>query len=188
MGEFDELKKQAMKKLSAAKKEKLADEPAIELLDEINAKRDYFTSSSCYGRIMLINFAGEKGRANFVERWHRTVSFDEVKKALDNANGVIWLRMEPLILHVSCRDVGAAAKLLRAKDRAGIKRGGIFNIADGRVQIEIEGTQRVEALVKASGVQVVSDDYVNNIVSIANERFKRNERDWEKLRREVKKL
>ncbi|NYZ79734.1 hypothetical protein H0N95_00615 [Candidatus Micrarchaeota archaeon] len=185
---FEKYKESSMKKLNDAKREKLVDEPAMALVDEINAKKDYFTSSSCYGRVMLINFAGEKGRANFVERWHRTVSFDEVKKALDGANGVIWLRMEPLILHVSCRDVESAGRLLRAKERAGIKRGGIFSVANGRVQIEIEGTQRVESLVKVGGTQVVSDDYVRNIVKIANERFERNARDWEKLRSEIKKL
>ncbi|MEM0372524.1 MAG: hypothetical protein QXO69_01645 [archaeon] len=185
---FDALKKNAMKKLEKAKRDNLADEPALALLDEINSKQDYFTSSSCYGRIMLINFAGEKGRANFIARWHRSVSFDEVKKALENAKGTIWLRMEPLILHVSCRDVESAACFLRAKDRAGIKRGGIFSVSEGRVQIEIEGTQRVEALIKMNGEQLVSDDYVKKIVGIANERFSRNAHDWEKLHCEIKKL
>lgn len=185
---FETFKKSSMKKLEDAKREKLVDEPAMALVDEINEKHDYFTSSSCYGRIMLINFAGEKGRANFVERWHRNVTYDEVKKALDKANGVIWLRMEPLILHVSCRDVDAASRLLKAKWSAGIKRGGIFSVADGRVQVEVEGTQRVEALLKVNDVQVVNNDYVNNIVKIANERFKKNVIDWEKLRKEIKKL
>ena len=185
---FKERKTKALYSLEKAVNEKLADEEAIPLLDEINSKKDFFTSSSCYGRIMLIRFLGEKGKSNFVKKWHRKVSFEEVKEELNKADGLIWLRMEPLILHVSCRNVESADLMLKAKETAGIKRGGIFNIQEERVQIEIEGTQRVEALLKKDGRIIVDDEYIDNIVKIANERFDKNVLDWEKLFSEIRKL
>ena len=98
-----------------------------------------------------------------------------------------WLRMEPLILHVSCRNINAADRVLRAKTRAGIKRGGIFHIAPNRVQIEIEGTKRVEALLKTNDRLIVNKEYIQTIVKLADTRFLENARDWKKLEKELEK-
>ena len=158
------------------------DEPALGLIRKINGQKDMFTSSSCWGRIMLIDFAGEKGVSKFRGKWHRTVSFGEVKEALETAEGKqIWLRAEPLIIHVSCRNIQAAKKALEIKEKAGIKRGGIFSMTEDRIQIELEGTQRMEALVKIDGRIIVNDALLKKFVDIANNRLKKNEKDWVKI-------
>jgi len=186
---FDKLKKHNLQKLAYAIEKKEVDKPAQSLLKIINAKKDFFTSSSCYGRILLIDFVGIKGKSKFIARWHRKVSFSEVKKALINSFGKqIWLRMEPFILHISCRNLLAAKKILKIKNKLTFKRGGVFHITDNRVQVELEGTQRMEALVKIGNKQVVSDSLLKKLVQVANERFAKNSKDWNKLKKEIKNL
>jgi tRNA wybutosine-synthesizing protein 3 len=178
---FLKQKANAMQKLSRATKAGEVDEPVVGLLGTINALPDCFTSSSCWGRIMLIDFAGQKGVSKFIARWHRTVSPEEVMKALETARGEqVWLRAEPFILHISCRDMKAAEKIIKIKNKAGIKRGGIFYIGN-RVQIELEGTQRAEALVKEGERLLVDETYIRKLVGICNDRIRKNERDWMKL-------
>lgn len=189
MEKFELFKAKAMKGLADAKEKKLVDEDAMPFVDEINEKNDYFTSSSCYGRIYLIDLPSrKKNESLFIEKHHRKVSFDEMRKALNEYDGKIWFRQEAFILHVSCKDVDSARKALEAKTRAGIKRGGIFNIKEGRVQIEIEGTQKIDCPVKDGKKILVSDEYFNHLVNLANEKIENNVRDWERLRFEFKKL
>ena len=51
---FFEAKKSALNKLDQAMIEKKVDSSIIPLLDIINKSDDYYTSSSCAGRIVLI--------------------------------------------------------------------------------------------------------------------------------------
>lgn len=182
MVSFDAAKQTAMGKLAKAAEKGEVDEPVRPYLKKINAHPDYFTSSSCYGRTLLIEIHGpRKIDSKFIARWHRPVRPGEVIKALAAADGVIWLKFEPMILHVSCRDINAAQRILDVKKECGMKRGGIFNIAPGRVQIELEGTQRLATLVKEGAKQLVDDAYLKKLVSLCNERFENNEQTWKKF-------
>ena len=189
MDKFEHYKAKAMKGLADAKAKKLVDEDAMPFVDEINEKDDYFTSSSCYGRIYLIDLPSrKKNESLFIEKHHRPVTFTEMKRGLDEHDGKIWFRQEAFILHISCRDVESARKALEAKTRAGIKRGGIFNIKDGRVQIEIEGTQKIDCPVKDGKKMLVSDEYFNYLIELANDKIENNIKDWERLRSEFRKI
>lgn len=186
---FDNSKASALQKLACAIGKKETDKPALPLLRIINSKEDFFTSSSCYGRILLIDFIGIKGKSKFIGRWHHKVSFAEVKKALLKEKGnQIWLRMEPLILHISCRNLAAAKKILDIKNKLCIKRGGIFHIAKDRIQVEFEGTKRAEALVKLGDKILLPDFAFKKLVEIANKRFEENEKDWRELKKEFARL
>jgi tRNA(Phe) wybutosine-synthesizing methylase Tyw3 len=113
------------------------------------------------------------------------VTYGEVKKALERANGKqIWLRVEPLILHISCRDLKAAKIVLDVKNKAGIKRGGIFHMGRDRIQIELEGTQRLESLVRLGDCVLVDDKTLRKLVKIANRRIERNKKDWAKIEKQ----
>jgi len=189
MTKFETFKAKTMKKLENAKELQLVDKDAIPFLDEINAKENYFTSSSCYGRIYIMNIPNRsKKDAQFLGKWHRKVSFDEVKKVIDEYEGKMWFRMESMILHISCRDVESADKLLKVKSNAGIRRGGIFHIQPGRVQIEMTGTQKVDFPIKEGNKYLITDDYLKKVIEISNKKFDLNVEQWERLRKEAKKL
>jgi tRNA wybutosine-synthesizing protein 3 len=186
---WEQQKAAALARLADAVKAGEADRPALPLLRRINAKPGYFTSSSCWGRICLIDFAGVKGVSKFAARWHRPVTFAEVRKALASARGEqIWIRAEPYILHISCRDLASARRLLDARNAAGVKRGGLFHMGGSRIQVELEGTQRMEALLKAGGKMLVDDAYLRCTVAIANNRLRENKKDWKRLEKELGKI
>lgn len=173
---WEKMKQGALHRLQQAAEVDIVAKP---LLDFINSRADYFTTSSCYGRIVLLDFRGKKAPERFVARWHRPVNLEEVKTALRNASGTIWLRAEPFILHISCRDLDAAKTVLAVKNDAGIKRGGIFHIGR-RVQIELEGTARAEALVKWNR-HSVDDEYLKKMIKICNARFEKNAADFSRM-------
>jgi tRNA wybutosine-synthesizing protein 3 len=185
---FPQYKQSAMQKLQEAKDKKEVDEDAIQLLDILNEKENYFTSSSCYGRIHLIYSANySKKDSKFVGKWHRKVSFEEVKEVLEKEKEPLWFKMEPFILHISCRTTEDAEKILKIKQNLGVRRGGIFATKDGRVQIELEGTHKIDCPVKV-GDYVIDDDYLKILIKEANERFEKNQKVWESLEHEFKLL
>ena len=184
---FDDLKAEALRKLGIANQNKEVDEQVIPILEIINSKDDFFTSSSCYGRIYFMDVSKSKKDSRFLAKWHRKVSFEEVKKELDKAEGNVWFRFEPLILHISCRDIESAKKIIEIKTRL-IRRGGIFQISDNRTQIELIGANRVDLPVKENNQILVTDEYLEKIVETANSKFEDNEKLWGKLENEFTQL
>ena len=186
---FDDIKKELLSLLENARNEGVVDEGANQYLDLINSHPDYVTSSSCYGRIILIDLPSYKKRdSEFLWKQHNTVSVDDAWNALQSAEGkFVWLKADPLILHVSCRSVDAANALLKTKSAAGMKRGGIFSIADNRVQIEFEGTYRMSLPVKKDGGLLVDKDYFSLLIEQANEKFEKNEDMWKRFTAEFSK-
>jgi len=180
---FDEIKAELLSLLKNAKGEGVVDEGVIPYLNMINSRPDYVTSSSCYGRIILIDLPNYTKRdSKFLYKWHREVAPEEVWEALQEADGkLVWLKADPLILHVSCRDIEAANQLLKIKAAAGMKRGGIFSIAPNRVQIELEGTYRMELPVRKEGKLLVGKEYTEFLIGQANNKFRKNQDMWERL-------
>lgn len=186
---FDKIKKELLGLLENAREKGVVDDEVNEYLDLINGHPDYVTSSSCYGRIILIDLPNySKKDSEFLYKWHGKIGVEEAWKALQEAKGqFIRLKMDPLILHVSCRDIDAADRLLKVKNAAGMKRGGIFSIAPNRVQIEFEGTYRMEVPVKKEKV-LVDKDYFALLIEQANDKFDKNAEMWERFANEFRKL
>ncbi|MCK4328081.1 MAG: hypothetical protein KAW41_06490 [Candidatus Diapherotrites archaeon] len=180
---FDDIKRELLRLLENARKKGVVDAEANPYLDLINSNPDYVTSSSCYGRIILIDLPNyTKKDSNFLWKQHNTVSVDDAWAALQSAEGkFVWLKADPLILHVSCRDIDAANALLKVKACAGMKRGGIFSIAENRVQIELEGTYRMEVPVKKEGESLVDKNYFSLLIENANAKFEKNAAMWERF-------
>jgi tRNA wybutosine-synthesizing protein 3 len=185
---WDQVKSNLLAGLENARKEMVVDEGVNKYLDAINAHPDYVTSSSCYGRVVLINLPDKsKKNSEFVGRWHHEVDGEEVWKALEETDGEhVWFKVDPLILHISCSGIDAAKKVLEAKMRAGMKRGGIFHIADNRVQIELVGTHGMELPIKTEKI-LVSKDYFSLLIKEANLKFRKNAKTWERFINELEK-
>ena len=175
---FEIYKKNSMHKLKTAMQNGLVDEDVKSLLKTINNNPNFFTSSSCSGRIVLMRDPDEsKIDSEFIAKWHREISFDELKTTLEKTQGNVWLRMEGFIFHISCRDINSAKRLLELKTRIGLKRGGIFHIKPDRIQVELENTPHLTIPLKHGDSQLVNDDYLKLIVAEANSRMQRNAED-----------
>ena len=138
---------------------------------------DYFTSSCCSGRIMLIDLpkGEDKLGSRFHRKWHRTVAFNELWVGLnDESQGEVWFKQEPFILHIGCPDLERAQKVLQAMKKTGLKRGGIMFAAEGKWMLELMGTQNLAVPVKKGAKVLIERDYLKHLLQRANEKLKKN--------------
>ncbi|MCX6748397.1 MAG: hypothetical protein NT076_02230 [Candidatus Pacearchaeota archaeon] len=153
---------------------------AIEsLCEKINLKKEYYTTSSCAGRIVLIKALKEKAEDVFLFKTHEKISFSQLKKALASVKykGLIYFKQETCILHVACKDLEGAVELLNKAKFAGWKRSGI--IASGKRTIcELMSTEKLELPITNDCKLLVDEDYLKLLVKEANSRL---ERVWEKI-------
>ena len=150
-----------------------ADDDIVGLIELLNGFDDYFTTSSCSGRVILICIPeiGAKEEAEFIAKWHREVSKDEVLKAIGmwkDVDGELWLMSQSPILHVSCASIEKAKQLLSLAIASGFKYSGIKSITMKRVMVEIMSTERMDVPVGKGGVIFCSEPYLDFIVSKAN--------------------
>ncbi len=187
--EFGFLKEKAMRRLEKAKKEGEVDEDVVPLLDFINSQPGMFSTSSCSGRICVM-FVPSKSKkdAEFVGKWHHETTIDKVLKTINSKRGELWFKMEPFILHVSCKDLETARKVLEAKNNAGVKRGGVFSIKPDRIQIELRGTQWMGFPVKKDNDLLMTEEYLEEAVSVANKKLRLNAEQRERFFKELRKV
>ncbi len=121
-----------------------ADEEILHLLNRINSFPDLVSTSSCSGRVVLLDTPGlpEKGKCCFYRKWHRKVNEKEVDEAvnLHDGDSIIWFRVEPFILHISAKNMSSALSFLDLARSLGIRRGGIQSKGVHAINIEIQGT------------------------------------------------
>ncbi|MBU2560777.1 MAG: hypothetical protein KKD17_00630 [Nanoarchaeota archaeon] len=158
-----------------------------DLCDLINSKPDYYTTSSCSGRIVLIKFpkSGRKNEAEWLFVSHDAAGFYNMKNELGTLpEEEVWFRFEPFILHVACRTVDDAGRLLRLAQDMGIKRSGIISLGSRNV-VEIIGTEHVDTIISKEGKLLVDDDYISLLIQNSNNKMKRNWDKIEKMKEEL---
>jgi tRNA wybutosine-synthesizing protein 3 len=162
------------------------DKPIIPLIDYINKLDNYYTTSSCSGRIMLLTQAEKKPDVKWLYVSHEKVTLKNIMKTLVNPpEEMVWLRQENLILHVACRTIDDANKLLKISRDIGLRRSGI--IADSNIIIvEICSTEKMDVPVSKNGKLIVSNDYIKTIVKIANEKFLKGREKLKSLEKDVR--
>lgn len=95
-------------------------------------------------------------------------------------NGVYWLRFEPFILHVCCRDLVAAAALMAAA-RSVFKNVGLQGLDGSKLIVAIWGDEGLDMpLSGPEGVPLFASDRTGWLKSLVNSRHQRN---WAKIDR-----
>ena len=178
---FDKRKNDA---LSKADKSSIGDwDPKIKgLCDKLNKSDDYYSASSCAGRVVLIKNVLKKGPGLFVLRTHEKIKLAELDKALEDYDGEEGLvyKQESCILHVACRDLDAAKALLRLAQESGWKQSGIISIGSNRVVVDLRSTEIVSFLIYDNGKLLVDEDFLKILVKESNEKL---DRTWDKIKR-----
>lgn len=155
------------------------DKDIIKIVNEINSKRDYYTTSSCSGRIVLLEKLSKKKNES---RWlfvkHNKIKSNEILKILKNKiKNEIWFKQEPLILHVRCRNSDDAIKLLNISRKI-FKRAGIISLSIRKIVVEIIGNERIDTIV-ADKDFVGDEKYLKQLIKYANSNFMENKRKSE---------
>lgn len=187
--EFRERKEKFLEKLEDAKKKKEIDEDILQVLELINSLKNYFTTSSCSGRIILLKPGKTKKDSEILFKEHLKAEYNEIlakiKELIEKGIKEIWLKVDPVILHVDCRDLESARRMLDIARESGWKRSGLMVIRPWRYLLELESTERLETIIVYDGKLLPSEEYLKILLKKANERLKRTK---EKLRRFFKRI
>jgi len=157
------------------------DKKIVSLCNRLNRNKDYYTTSSCAGRIILIMSSETKEPNLFVFRTHEKTDFRELKSALQKAKkkGNIIFQQEPCILHVACKSLESAQTLVDKAKFAGWKRSGIMATRK-RFMVEMMSTEHLELPIIKEKKILVDDNFLKILVEEANKKL---ERTWEKIRK-----
>lgn len=175
---FEMIKKHNGEEFALAMSMEKADKQILSLCAFINAQQDFFSSSSCAGRIMLLKADAIESKQEhaFHAKWHRKVKLQEllreIAKKIDEEE--LWLKQEPFILHLGARNLEGAKKLLECCRAAGIKRAGIMVAEEQKFIVEIIGTQNMSLPVKKRNKQLVDKKYLDFVLEKANGKLARN--------------
>jgi tRNA wybutosine-synthesizing protein 3 len=152
-----------------------------QLCDLINSKPDFYTTSSCSGRIVLIKLphSGRKNEAEWIFVSHDEAGVYNLKNELSSPpEESVWFRFEPFILHVAAKRIDDAKRLLDTAQSLGIKRSGIIALGN-KIVVEIIGTERIDCPVARGSRMLVSDDYLALLVENANTKIRKN---WDDIK------
>lgn len=162
------------------------DKPIVKLCERINKLENYYTLSSCSGRVVLIKDIDKKEAGMFIFRSHEKIKLSNLKKELENYKGKenLIFKMEPVILHIACRELSDADKMLVIARQCGWKNSGIMSFADSRIVLELRSTESI-ALPIFYKKLLVDEDYLAILVKESNKKL---EKTWEKIEKLEKSL
>lgn len=163
------------------------DAPIKSLCDKINKSDDFYTTSSCSGRIVAMIDQDKKGSGLFEFVSHDLVEIGTFLKGLSLSKESPGLNLkfksEPPILHVACRTLEAAESILEKARRVGWKRSGIISLGKNIV-VELISTEKIEFPLTTQGRLLVSEDFLGVVLERANNNLKKG---WVKIK-ELKKI
>lgn len=186
---FEQRKAATLASLSSSATDKspkgTLDAPIIPLLNAINSHPNYYTTSSCSGRISIFSHPVNKPKGGtWLFITHDPADLDSVLSLLffpthstpsSPTRDQLVFRFEPLIVAVECRDVESAEALVSIAVSSGLRESGVTSVKK-RVIVGIRCSLRLEVPLGESGNVLVSKDYVRFLVGIANQKLEANSR------------
>lgn len=174
--QFDKEKHIRILKKDKSKKGEI-DKKIKRLINAINKLPNYYTTSSCSGRIMLLSQAEKKHKTEWFFVSHEKIKQKEFKDAIKKIKTKkdVWFRFEPMIVHIACRSIEDAQRIVDVARFAGFKKSGIIATSK-RVIAEIRGTDFISTIVLKNGKLIADDSYLKVLVNEANKKIGRNEK------------
>ena len=153
------------------------DEPIQEIVSFINGLSEYFTTSSCSGRIYLFEdgiLNQHKRGCHWLYTTHGQPDRDRIQIAIKDSKTNACFKFEPFILHVQCLTVADAQKLQMEAVASGYRNSGISISKKGKIILAIRSTQSLEAPITFDGKCLVQPDYITYLVDVAAEKMEVN--------------
>lgn len=167
-------KKTFLSKKDKSKKGSI-DKQILKLINIINKNNNYYTTSSCSGRIVLLKTDYKKKHlSNWIISSHEIVKLNDLKDYLDNIpKDKVWFKMEPFILHIRAKTIENASDLLNLARSIGLKHSGI-NSVGRKIILEITGNQHLETIISDNNKFLITKDYLKLLIKEANKKLKEN--------------
>ncbi|XP_064138205.1 tRNA wybutosine-synthesizing protein 3 homolog isoform X2 [Loxodonta africana] len=159
--EFRRSKAQFLGKADLSRKGSV-DEDVVDIVQLLNTRDQFFTTSSCSGRILLLDggvngFEVQKQNCCWLLVTHKPCIKDDVIAALKKANGDAILKFEPFVLHVQCRQLKDAQLLA------------------------VRSTHSLEVPLSHKGKLMVTEEYIDFLLNIANQKMEENKKRIERF-------
>merc|ERR1711879_157972 len=157
------------------------DAPIVEMIDLLNNSEDYATTSSCSGRVSV--FVAKPSETKSSGEWlfitHDPIeSVDQVWEKLKDLDRfppgtLISFKFEPFIIHVMCKTLEAARQLHHITGESGFRNSGI-TVGKKKITLAIRNTILLDVPIALDGKLLVTEEYVELLVKLANEKFTEN--------------
>lgn len=185
---FSNQKKFALLRLEKALKRGEVDQAILPLIQYINSLDNFYTTSTCSGRIALLQDLGSKKENFHLNKWHREVEFSELESAIKELpyTGITWFVQESSIMHIVSRNFDGGVNLLRLALSNGFKHSGFQGLKDGRFIVEICSSERIEAPIALDGNLLVSYEYLRYLLNLANKKFSKSQLRLKKFEKVLK--
>lgn len=163
-------------------KQGFIDEDIKNLINLINKNPNYKTTSSCSGRIVLLKIPkiGKKYKAKWLYKTHKKANPKEIIKILKKEKHLHFLQ-EPAILHINCKNLESANKLLLLAHQSGFKNSGIISLKKNT--LGLRSTEKIEAPLD---IEKINTPYIKFLVEEANKKLKRTKEKINKLENNLK--
>jgi tRNA wybutosine-synthesizing protein 3 len=178
MENFNQRKKEILSKKDKSSKQSW-DEKIIPLCEKINGDENYYTSSSCSGRILVIKDCDKKGPNLFEFVSHDFVDCENFLKSLPKEKAKLNLKFkqEPVIIHVACNDLDSANELYEKAKLVGFKRSGLVSWNKNFI-LELNSTEKLEFPIIENGKLLVDEIFLKKVLDISNKNLKKG---WDKI-------
>ncbi|MBS3084425.1 hypothetical protein J4411_00750 [Candidatus Pacearchaeota archaeon] len=152
------------------------DKKIAALCEKINKSPNYYTTSSCSGRVLIMIDQMKKGAGLFIWMSHDKITPKEVRDKLENfkEKELLKFKCEPPIIHIVCKTLKDAKEILRKGQKAGFKNSGIISLSRNIVA-EIHGTEKFEFPVFKCGKFLIGDKFIRLVVEKSNKKL---EKGW----------
>ena len=172
---FQQRKQEVLAKLDKSSKGSW-DKHILKLCEKINGSLDYYTTSSCSGRILVMVDQEKKSKGLFLKVSHELVGVDFFED-LKLSKVSVKFKFEPAILHVACRDLKSAEALMKIGQRAGWKKFGAISFGRNII-IEFVGSDKIEFPLAIDKELIVDKKFLRFVLERANGNLKKG---WDKL-------
>ncbi|XP_038154702.1 tRNA wybutosine-synthesizing protein 3 homolog [Cyprinodon tularosa] len=175
---FSRSKSQNQDRLDLSRKGSV-DEDIRSVVSLLNGCEQFFTTSSCSGRIIVIDGAACSGDVHKQDCvWllvsHQKCSSEDVMCALSRSSRDAVLKFEPFVLHVRCRRLEDAQLVHSAAVNSGFRNSGITVGRTGKIISAVRSTHGLEVPLSHEGRLLVDDDYIRFLTQTANQKMEEN--------------
>lgn len=148
------------------------DKKIIPLCNKINFIPEYCTTSSCSGRIVIIKKPDKKKKQIWFFKTHEKTNFNELKNQLEKikSSDLIYFKVEPCALHVSCKNIESANKLIKIAKKSGWKKSGIS--IGKKIMAEMYSSESLEMPIK-NQQNLIDENFLRILVKEANQKIEK---------------
>lgn len=204
---FEKEKKDFLTKKDKSRKGSI-DIKIKKLVDKINSLKDFYTTSSCAGRILLLAIpkSNKKNKVQYLFCSHKKIQYTRKSKIFsvleisdfhdNNIKKIIkklpkddvWFRVDGAILHVASSNIDSAKKFLNTARDIGFRRSGIISIGKNKIIMELISTEKIDTIVSKNGKLLINEEYFKVLVKEGDIKLEKTWRKIDKLYKVLNKV